>query len=290
MSLRSKIGVFGADKRQIYIAEALLAQGYHVCIYQLAQPVEHPHCKQVSSIQELFANCRVIVGPIPFAKSTTESAVSKNSPPAVAEIIALLQSGHHLIGGVMAPELAKACAEKGIPCNDLMKVEKVAILNAIATAEGSILEAIQASKINLHGSRGLIIGYGRCAKVLAEKLKGMACEVTIAARNTEALAYARAFGHKTVHLADLDGLLPSFDFIFNTVPTLVLDAGKLDLVSAAATLIDIASAPGGIDFAYAHEKKLNAQLCLGLPGKIAPKVSAEILVDEITTLLKERSG
>jgi dipicolinate synthase subunit A len=54
-----------------------------------------------------------------------------------------------------------------------MKDEKIVILNAIATAEGTIMEAIRSSDQNLHGSNCIELGYGRCAKVLAQKLKAL---------------------------------------------------------------------------------------------------------------------
>lgn len=44
-----------------------------------------------------------------------------------------------------------------------------------------------------------------------------------------------------------------------------------------AYILDIASKPGGTDFACARECGIRADLALGLPGKYAPKESAYIL-------------
>ena len=60
--------------------------------------------------------------------------------------------------------------------------------------------------------------------------------------------------------------------------------------SEDVVIIDIASAPGGIDYEYALNHGINAKLCLGLPGKVAPRASADILVTEIEALIEERSG
>ncbi len=49
-----------------------------------------------------------------------------------------------------------------------MKMNDVAILNAVATAEGAIAEAIKRSIINIHQSNCLVLGYGRCAQILAK--------------------------------------------------------------------------------------------------------------------------
>jgi dipicolinate synthase subunit A len=46
-------------------------------------------------------------------------------------------------------------------------------------------------------------------------------------------------------------------------------------------IIDIASAPGGVDYPTAKELHVNCKLCLGLPGKFAPKSSAAFLVNHV---------
>jgi dipicolinate synthase subunit A len=170
-----------------------------------------------------------------------------------------------------------------------MKDEKITILNAIATAEGTIMEAIKSSDINLHGSTCLILGYGRCAKVLAVKLKALDAKVIIAARSEDALAYAEAAGYQTTSLINMKKILPSCNFIFNTIPALILDKSCLAHVDPEVTIIDIASAPGGVDYEYALKHSLNAKLCLGLPGKVSPRSSADILLTGIVAFMKERS-
>jgi dipicolinate synthase subunit A len=152
------------------------------------------------------------------------------------------------------------------------------------------MEAIKSSDINLHKSNCLILGYGRCGKVLADKLKGLGAYTTIAARNVDALACAHAAGLSTVRLCDIKSFLPSFSYIFNTIPALIMDQECLKLVSKDVVIIDIASAPGGVDYVYALNNGISAKLCLGLPGKVAPRASADILVTEIEALIKERSG
>jgi dipicolinate synthase subunit A len=54
--------------------------------------------------------------------------------------------------------------------------------------------------------------------------------------------------------------------------------------------LTLPSAPGGIDYEYALNHGINAKLCLGIPGKVSPRASADILVTEIEALIKERSG
>ncbi len=290
MSPQFDIGIFGCDLRQVYMASSFLGKGYRVATYSIAEPVRHDNCCPMATLNELFEKCKVLIGPIPLSRDMI-SITSNNAPTdlTLAHVAYLLSKEHTLIGGAIPPPITELCLSKNILCYDLMENERITVLNAIATAEGTIMEAIAASDRNLHGSNCLILGYGRCAQVLARKLKALDAHVTITARSLEALAHAEAAGCQTVHLPNLKCILPSYHYIFNTIPTLILDKDCLELVDKNVTIIDIASAPGGIDFAYAHQQKLNAKLCLGLPGKVAPRTSADILATEINAFIKERS-
>ncbi len=72
-----------------------------------------------------------------------------------------------------------------------------------------------------------------------------------------------------------------YDFIFNTIPSLVLTENILNNVHKDTTIIDIASKPGGTDFDACKSLGINARLCLGLPGKYSPKTSAKIIYNSI---------
>ncbi len=289
MSLQFDIGIFGGDQRQVFMASAFLQLGYRVSTYRIAEPMIHENCVTLHSLNELFDQCKVVVGPIPLTRDLVSVASTKTSDLTVSNLSNLLTKEHFLIGGMIPEQISEICTLKGIPYYDLMKNEKITILNAIATAEGTIMEAIQSSDRNLHGSNCLILGYGRCAKVLAAKLKALDARVTVAARSEDALAYAEAAGHETIHISDIKAILPAFHYIFNSIPSLILDKSCLELVAPDVTIIDIASAPGGVDFEYAMQQNINAKLCLGLPGKVSPRTSADILVKEIIELMKERS-
>lgn len=290
MSSQYSIGIFGGDMRQVYMAISLLEKGYHVVAYGIYHTISHDNFKTAFTLNELFEKCNVLIGPIPMSRDQiTISAKNAPSDLTIAHVAYLIKEHQILIGGSIPSPITDLCKSRHIPCFDLCKDEQIAILNAIATAEGTIMEAITASERNLHGSNCLILGYGRCAKILAGKLKGLDARVTIAARSDEALAYANAAGHLVVNINNIKCILPSFQFIFNTIPAMVLDKDCLELVDKHAAIIDISSAPGGIDFEYAKKLKLNAKLCLGLPGKVAPKTSADILLSGIIAYLKERN-
>ncbi len=287
---RFDIGIFGGDNRQVYMALGFLSKGYSVATYHTHTTVTHENCTELASLSELFESCNVLVGPIPMSRDKiTINAATHVEDLTIARVAELLNGDHLLFGGIIPSAITKACDTLGTHYYDLMKDERITILNAVATAEGTIMEAIASSDRNLHASKCLVLGYGRCAKVLSAKLKSLDAHVLVAARSEEALAFAQAMGLSTVTLPYIKCVLPSCDYIFNTIPSLILTPDCLDYVNKHACIIDIASAPGGLDYSYAEKLHLNAKLCLSLPGKVAPKTSADILITTILSLIKERS-
>ena len=89
----------------------------------------------------------------------------------------------------------KITDEKYLDVIDVMKREELAILNTIATAEGTIEVAIRNTDKILQGSKVLILGFGRVAKILASKFSKLSAIVTCAARKISDLAWIKAYGY-----------------------------------------------------------------------------------------------
>ena len=73
--------------------------------------------------------------------------------------------------------------------------------------------------------------------------------------------------------SDLTGVYANglpYALIVNTVPAMVLGQEALERTVPDVCIIDLASAPGGVDFPAAERLKRTAVLALGLPGKVAP--------------------
>ena len=168
-----------------------------------------------------------------------------------------------------------------------MKREELAVLNTISTAEGAIEIAIANTNKIIHGSKVLILGFGRIGKVLARKLAGLSAKVTCAARKDEDLAWIKAYGHNEININTLGENLGEFDIIINTVPHLILNKERMQYVKEDCLLIDLASNPGGIDKKEAKERNLKLIWALALPGKVAPVTTAEFIKDTIYNILKE---
>ena len=119
-------------------------------------------------------------------------------------------------------------------------------------------------------------------------LRGIGSRVTVVARSPGARARATAAGHDAAELADLARLLARAKFCFNTIPAMVVPRVAIECAAADLTIIDLASAPGGVDFAAAQELGIKAVLAPGLPGLVAPRTAGRYLAETILRILRER--
>ena len=157
--------------------------------------------------------------------------------------------------------------------------EEYQIAIARLTAEGAI--ALLRPETGLSGAHILLLGYGRIARLLARELQKAGALVTAAARSGEQRAWAEAEGIEALPLDALSGALDRFDVIIGTIPAPVLTEPLLALVRKDVLLLELASAPGGIDAAAAHERGLRYIRAPGLPAKYAPERAAVILRDAV---------
>lgn len=269
-----KAYLIGGDSREKYLAYRLERKG-----------IEILHPEQVDRLKDKKVD--IVLLPMPVSTDRfTVKATEGQRRVTLKEVIEIAESGQLFFGGMFPEELRKALENKGATVYDFMQMDDIAIRNAVATAEGAIAEAIYLSNEVLHGQEVLVVGYGRCGEVLADKLKGMAAKVTVMARREEARARAATFGNDVLTFDDV-GELEKFHYIFNTVPHLCIDRAWIDCLNRFCCVIDIASKPGGTDFDYCSKKGIRAKLCGSLPGRYAPKTSGELLAEKIEKILKE---
>lgn len=159
------------------------------------------------------------------------------------------------------------------------------IKNALATAEGAISVAMQSTDDILLGKSVAVCGFGRIGKILCQRLIALGCNVTVCARNPVARAEAENMGASACDFSALSLGLPSI--IFNTVPAPVLTASILSAIDENAVLIELASAPGGIDLQYANAHGFTVINAQGLPAKYSPRFAGQILKDTVISMLEE---
>lgn len=282
-------GIIGGDLRQVYMAQILAEQGYRVCVYGLCKEISQDMQTNVKngepvlcekSMADAVQKSGIIIAPIPMTKNKKDlNNQAGKDDLGLNELAEALKEGQYFFAGCIPDGFRDKAADNGVVCCDFMKKEELAIYNSIATAEGAIAEAIQKSPLNLHRSECLVLGYGKCGKTLAAYLKGMFCRVTVCVRRPDVRSEASILADEVISFDDIPDNLKQYSFIFNTIPNMIMDRSLLMSVKKQAIIIDIASAPGGVDFTAAKELGIPAWLCPGLPGKYAPESSARAMTD-----------
>lgn len=288
--MKNKIAIIGGDLRIAKLATMLAKDENEIYVYGLEKSDDIKNVTNIiecPTIKKTIENVEIVIGPIPFSSNGNMI----NMPFSDKEIT-IREMMHNinakvLIAGGISPEVYEMANDEYVEIIDIMKREELAVLNTIATAEGTIQIAIENTNRILHGSEALILGFGRIGKVLARKLAGLSVKVTCAARKDEDFAWIEAFGHKAVNINHLGENLKNFDIIINTVPHIVLTESKLQFVKNDVLLIDLASNPGGIDKRAVKERNLKFVWALSLPGRVAPTTSAEFIKNTIYNILKE---
>ena len=161
-------------------------------------------------------------------------------------------------------------------------------MNAAATAEGALELLIRETPRTLLGSRALVVGFGRIGKLLASRLHSLGCAVAVSSRKFSDMAWCRAFGYEALDTRSLAGHLGEFDMVVNTVPATILGEELLRELKSGALCMDLASKPGGVDFAAAARLGVHAIWALSLPGEVAPISAGEIIRDTIYNILREQ--
>ena len=289
--MSTNFAIIGGDLRIIKLAKMLADEGNTVYTYGLEKAEELKNNENIIFSEKLSKaipeDVEVVIGPIPFSSN----GVNINAPFSKLEI-SIRELVHYLnakilIAGSIMPEVYSMATDEYIEIIDIMKREELAVLNTISTAEGAIEIAISNTNKIIHGSKVLILGFGRIGKVLARKMAGLSAKVTCAARKDEDLAWIRAYGHNETNINTLGENLGDFDIIINTVPHLILNKERLQYVKEDCLLIDLASNPGGIDKKETKARNLKLIWALALPGKVAPVTTAEFIKDTIYNILKE---
>ena len=161
------------------------------------------------------------------------------------------------------------------------------IANALPTAEGAVQLAMEHLPITIHGSKVLVIGFGRVGRLTAQRFQALGAKVSVAARKYDQLAWAQAMGFGGEHLAHLKGWLCGYDLIVNTVPAQVLGREELEDVKPDCLILDLASKPGGVDLEEAARLGRSVVWALSLPGKVAPVSAGAAVRDTVYHILHE---
>lgn len=283
MNSKYNIAFIGGDKRLAHMIPLFEKKGYHTNSFGLIES----STEEGKDMAQMIKKADILVCGIPMIKNGYINILDEEKKCSEREFLDILSKNQKIFGGLLPTEFRKKCEEKGVYCYDFMNNEEVSIFNAIATAEGAIMEALLHKETNLHKSNVLVLGYGRCGKVLADKLKGLSVNVTVLSRVETELATAGALGFESVTFSGLKRKIGQYEYFFNTIPDIVLNEKLIHSMQKDALIIDIASGKGGVDYEAVIGSNVKALHCLGLPGKYASKTSALPLFEMVVKVMKQ---
>lgn len=278
------ISVIGGDLRITKLVNFLEKDDHNINLYGLEKCELLSGYNHNESIEENIKKSDLIITSIPISKDGKYINASFTDEKIEIKKLFELAKGKKIITGNITEEIKKYINKEN-EIIDVLVNEELTILNSIPTAEGAIQIAMENSLKTIHGSKCLVLGFGRIGKILAKMLQGIGAQVYCEARKESDIAWIKSYGYKEIRLKDLDKNLNEFDFIFNTIPYLILNKQNLLLINKNCLLIDLASKPGGIDFAEANKLNLKNIWALALPGKVAPETAAKYIYEIINSLL-----
>ncbi|MBQ8408683.1 MAG: hypothetical protein IJY39_07440 [Clostridia bacterium] len=293
---RYKFAILGGDRRQAVIADSLISRGHRVCLYGLGDM--GTGCKGAeicSSFYKAIEKSDVIILPLPVTRNNLDLSLPSAAEETVklADVVKAAKKYEckTVLGGMIPDEIMRLCEVNGISAFDYYKSEDLQRKNALPSAEGALMIAMEHTDVTVRGMKALVCGYGRIGTVLTGLLDKLGAEVSVAARRDEALCEIALNGYRAVRLGgDSDELrraAEESDVIFNTVPHVILTENILKGFTNKPLYIEVASSPGGIDLAAARDVGIRTVFAPSLPGKYSPVSAGKYIFETISDILEK---
>lgn len=228
-----------------------------------------------ASLHDALDGADIAVLPVPFnAADGSLYAPFADAPIHVgAAALETMNDGAHIVIGKADEPLRAAAKEAGVTVHEYEHDTDLMLMRAPAIAEGAIRVAIERSPVTIHGTEIGILGFGRIAGTLANKLIGLNARVHVFARRAEARAAAHALGAVAHPFDEMEQVFPSLPIVYNSVPVPVLNEEQLKHLPKGGLVVDLAAPPGGVDLEAAAQLGLDPFWARGL-GASAPTTVA----------------
>lgn len=284
---KTVIAVLGGDKRMDFAARELVRLGYDVREWGRCESDDAAKFSKIA--KEWLSDVDALMLPLPTSFDGTHlcAPLCQGEEKLRMETLFLAAPEKLWFVGRFGEALRLRADRERIRWIDYFDSEILQLKNALPTAEGAIEIAMRELPVVLNDTKVSVIGYGRIGEVLSQKLKALGADVTVWARRREVCARAELLGHSTKLIAGENSL--DFDtntrVIFNTVPSPLFTRTVLQTIGHACIIIDLASAPGGVDMTAAAELGIHSIWATALPGKCAPESAGIILGQTVHSIL-----
>jgi dipicolinate synthase subunit A len=281
-----EVAVIGGDLRQLAVVEALISIAHAVKVYGHSQTALPGNAQGCNTLENALEGVNTVV--LPIGGMNAAGMIPSYQTDQFIDFgrcFNFLAPGTLVLTGSMPAKWLEQAIEREMRVIQYARDDTIAILNSIPTAEGAVKIALEQLPITIHGSQVLIAGFGRVGMTVARTFRGLGARVTVAARRLEQLARAKEMDCETTPHSRLALVVPQMQLIINTVPAVIFDQTILNCTAPEVLIIDLASAPGGIDYDIAKKLGRKAIFAPGLPGKVAPKTAGAILASAIPELI-----
>ena len=245
---------------------------------------------QNECMEQAIRGCDTVILPFPLSPDGITLNCTSADKPRLEDLFCAVRRlclpSVKVFGGAVKRVSAEIAEKHGIAVTDYGMIEDIAVRNAVPTAEGALEVAMKELDVTVRGSCAAVIGYGRCGSELARLLKALGAEVVGIARSGRDRAKMSKDGVRGYGFERLSEALCEADIIFNTVPFHVIDCQTLAELPRGSVIVELASAPGGVDRECAAEYGVKVIHAPSLPGKYAPKTAAEIIGEALIPIIE----
>ncbi|MCL2509236.1 MAG: hypothetical protein FWF05_08685 [Oscillospiraceae bacterium] len=287
----NKAVIIGGDERQIYMAGYFNGHGFRPELYGFDRYRKSGGRFCVGDLETAIKGAEIVILPIP---ASLDGGITVNAPYSDSTItfdslIRLIDPDKAVFAGMMSKTMRSVFFKKGVRVYDYADRDEFTIRNAVPTAEGVVEIAISKLPTTIKGSKVAVTGYGKTGKAVAKSMGSLGAFVTVAARKCSDVSQADNDGHTGIYLRELYKCAWEFDVLVNTVPAVVADEKVLKNLRPDCLILEIASAPYGVDMNAAKALGLEVVIAGSLPGKCAPKSAGIIISETILNIIKEGS-
>ncbi len=292
MNENIKIGVLGGDLRQAWLCSMIAEAGFETAVWGLRSAADKMGgAVKCAKAEDCVRYADAVILPLPISRDGVHlnSPLCDSSSLELSHLLDMIGKQTLLVGGNADEGFIREVRRRNIRFVDYYDREELQIKNAIPSAEGALEIAMGLLDRTVFESRCAVVGYGRIGKVLSKMLAALGARVTVCARKSTDIAWARTSGYSTLDIsneASLDALAGQ-DVIFNTAPARLFGRERLEKIGENTVYIDLVSDPHGVDTRAAEELGITAKKALSLPGKVAPASAAEIICQSLMTILRD---
>ncbi len=268
--------VFGGDERMLGVLQAAQQAGW-----------ETVHIAGEDDVPEQLEGTDAVMLPWPRSFRDDRLVAAPGAKPMNRErVLSLIPPCRAAVAGGVEEDALPMVQRLVRPERDEAFLRK----NAQLTAEGAVLEVLRRRRHALLESTAMITGFGRIGQEMAVRLCALGMFVIVCARSESQMHMAHGMGAHPVPLRQIASACAQADVVINTVPARVLNRSALEQLRRHTPIIELASAPYGLDLEEAVQMGLEVAVESGLPGRYAPLDAGKALFEALLRGMEIPSG